>query len=204
MSGRGRSNRRGSNRRRPPVRSQVRSVRRLLHVQETRGRADPPAIVSAPWNRATLVLRESADGVITTGNLAQRWSDQLGLTVPTNGVNIRIEKIRMWEVSGADLEMNLYDRDTGNICNSFADVAGRNRWAHVGCILPSDWQNNAMLVKTSDTVKLCTYNTNSGTGSTEQIIIYIDTLWRSPAGTALPQLLRRNSIVDSMADFSIN
>lgn len=161
-----------------------------------RGPADPTSIVAAPWNSAVILFRETTDQKYTPAIVGARLRKQLGIITSaaspaeTVDVSMRMQRVYCWEISGNDIELICGDLDYRTAFRplfSASDVAGRNRWAHLGFLWPADLRDNVFSEVGEKDVVLFAINTNPGTSSSERIIVHLHLLWRCNKFENLPQ-----------------
>lgn len=168
-----------------------RPSRRYTNPNATRLRtpADPPQVVSQPWN-PLVVSREIVHANVLTpvsvnpANLSHFVREQVGLatTVP---LNIRVLHVRGWNLSGNAIGMRTFDlkAEAGNTdpLTVLLDRPARNRWAKVGCKWPATQQVNSLQSTDTSTVIF----TSEANVVPSTLLFQVTLMWR-PASTEAP------------------
>lgn len=157
-------------------------VRNELNGQVLRPSADPKSVVDQPWYSLVEVF-ESTEGTggenfLTMQGLIQAVSDTM--SIPTTSLHVRVEEVRVWDISGAGLRVDFYNltRDTaGAFTRTVSDEPGRNHWARVGYRW-SKADRNAVFREGSST-RIVAQEAAPG----QQVVVHVHLLWRSRTDT---------------------
>jgi len=146
--------------------------------------ADPPSLVVSPWNNIVAELGftaaqapSPAPYLLTSEKIGEAIKDQVAL-LPTVTLEMRIFDIRVWNVSGGGVTLQVLDlQNVGAAAvyeRTLFDFPGRNHWARVG------WRWS---VADRSDVKLETQEVVARikVASQEKAIVYVGVVWRPTA-----------------------
>lgn len=159
----------------------------------------PPDFTAVPWYHLILRIQSPPASTISTETIRSHWSTQLGLTTTTDGIDVRLNSIRVWGslVTTASavlqpLRLAVYDPvgssstsvGTGGIGRRLLDVVvdypDQVTRASVGYRFSGIQKQVAIGCPNAGTTPLFEVQ-GAGTDS----IIYIDLLWRTPNITGI-------------------
>jgi hypothetical protein len=182
-------NPRGSRRNNPRRTRRGPQMNSILRGNTFRVNPDPPSTVDRPWNSVVLSFNAAAAGNISVTVVRDAFRAQVGAGTTTPAIEFRFIQLRAWELSGANLGVQIYDLDSSSFepHRTQHDEPGRNHWATCGL----QWAVNQQM-NTFDDSSLTNIAAVSTSATTANILVHLHILWRfsgTPAPTKLHDLI---------------
>jgi len=182
-------NPRGSRRNNP--RRQRRGLQNssILRGNTFRVNPDPTSTVDRPWNSVVLSFNAAAAGNLPVTVVRDAFRAQVGAGSTTPAIEFRFIQLRSWELSGANLGVQIFDLDPSSAQphRTQHDEPGRNHWATCGLQWAVSQQVNTF--DDSSTTNIASIFTSA---DTPNILIHLHILWRfsgTPAPTKMLDLI---------------
>lgn len=171
------SSRNNNRRRRPRQRRPTRSknIRNRLSGATFRVNPDPTSTVDRPWNQCVLAFTSTTTGNIPVSVVNTAFQTQVGAGTMTPALDFRFMQLRAWELSGANLAVQIYDLETqtSDPHRTQHDEPGRNHWATCGL----QWANPQQMVTFASTSST-NIATIASSATTVQVLIHLHIMWR--------------------------
>jgi len=118
------------------TRTQLNSIKRQLYGAVLKGSPDPSTTVDRPWNSVVLSFQITTPGNVIQSAISSAFNTQVGSGSTTPVIEFRYRDVRVWETSGANVGLTLYDLVNADVdpYRSAHDEPGRNHWAHAGAM----------------------------------------------------------------------
>lgn len=161
----------------------------ILRGNTFRVNPDPTSTVDRPWNSVVLSFNSASPGNIPVTVVRDAFRTQVGAGTTTPAIEFRFIQLRAWELTGANLGVQIFDLDTASTQphRTQHDEPGRNHWATCGLQWAVSQQVNTF--DDASTTNIATVFTSV---SAPSILIHLHILWRfagAPAPTKLIDLI---------------
>jgi len=160
----------------------------------------PTEFYAIPWFQLVLRILNPTNE-ITYGQIYSNLLSQLGITIPSGSINVRLQSMRLWGPTNARLTMtvqDVFDQITGSVpvgtqltleeISDYADAVNR---ARVGYEYSSAQQQKSLFMTTASSDTICSI-AGAGAGS----VAYITLMWRPFRITGPPPAIMEISSSD--------
>lgn len=174
----------------------IRALERRLNGFGFSPKADPPSVVSNPWNSIVVTYgitfdSKVASSIITAHDIWKNLINQVGLSTNlTLAGYLKFQTVSVWGPTSQAIVLEVYNYSMSSshpILTTLEDYEGKNHFPKAGYVIPKSLQNNPVFVNTTGDGNKNNICSITSTEQQATIVCHFHVLWKFK-GTTGPNI----------------